>query len=55
MGLRSNNLYWCSMATLAHLVPQAPYVEPVVVTYSAAAALSGPEWIDTSVLDFALR
>jgi hypothetical protein len=51
----SAELYFCSTAILTSLTAQAPYVESLMIRYVAVAALTGPHWIDTSVLDFGLR
>ena len=51
----SAELYFCSTAILTTLAAQAPYVESLMIRYVAVAALAGPRWIDTSVLDFGLR
>lgn len=45
----------CREANLISLDPRAEYLEAVKVSYAAASALGGPQWINTSVLDFGLR
>ncbi len=47
--------FFCSAAILTSLTARAPYVESLMVRYAAVAALTGPHWTDTSVLDFGLR